>query len=392
MTRSVMTTTLSKTLRSSAVCSVERRCAVQAIVFDLPEPAECWMRYELAGAVGARVGLELHHRVPLVVAREDDLLGCTPSGDGSLLGSVDMDEAMQDVEPRVLGPDPLPQVGGLVAVGVRRVALAEVVAEVERQEPCRLALELGGHRDGIRVDGEMHERAPPERDVLRIAVVAVLLDRVLDVLAGEVVLQLRRCDRDAVEEEAEIDRLVRIGIERELSCDGQPVGVVVGDQLRRDAECGLAIREADLDVLIADAVPDDVDGAALIDLLRQPLHESLARELFVAAVGLDELAPLRALRQLDERKEFDGVESELRIEVLPPLWIGPELADAIAAGRNQVAADLVFEKLLADRTHAASGMSSWPVTAAVMSACDVPGGASTAAKARERICPAASVC
>ena len=44
--RSVITTTLSKTLRSSASWSVESRCAVQAIVFDLPDPAECWMRYE----------------------------------------------------------------------------------------------------------------------------------------------------------------------------------------------------------------------------------------------------------------------------------------------------------------------------------------------------------
>ena len=42
---------------------------------------------------------------------------------------------MEDVEPGILAPDPLPEVRGLVAVGVRRIALPEVVAEVERQEP-----------------------------------------------------------------------------------------------------------------------------------------------------------------------------------------------------------------------------------------------------------------
>ena len=68
-------------------------------------------------------------------------------------------------------------------------------------------------------------------------------------------------------------RLVRLGVERQLPRDRQPVGVVVGDQLRRDAEGRLAIGEADLDVLIADAVADDVDGPALVDLLRQPLDE-----------------------------------------------------------------------------------------------------------------------
>src|SRR5262249_9686915 len=41
-----MTITLSKTLRSSALWRVDSRCAVHAIVFDFPDPAECWTRYE----------------------------------------------------------------------------------------------------------------------------------------------------------------------------------------------------------------------------------------------------------------------------------------------------------------------------------------------------------
>ena len=191
-----------------------------------------------------------------------------------------------------------------MAVGVGRVAFAEVVTQVEGQESCGLALEPGGHRDGIRVDGEMHQRAPTERDIPRIAVVAVLLDRLLDVLAGEMVLKLRRCDRDAVQEQAEVDRLVRVGIERELSRDRQPVCVIVSDQLRRNTECGFAVREANLDVLIADPVAYHVHGAALVDLLCEPLHKLSAPECLVAAVRLDQLLPVRTLCLLDERKEF----------------------------------------------------------------------------------------
>jgi hypothetical protein len=41
-----------------------------------------------------------------------------------------MDEAVKDVEPWILSPDSLPEIRGLVAVGVRRIALPEVVAEV----------------------------------------------------------------------------------------------------------------------------------------------------------------------------------------------------------------------------------------------------------------------
>ena len=100
----------------------------------------------MAGAFGGGVGLELEYGVPLVIAGEDDLLGCAPSTERSLLGALDVDEAMEDVKPGVPLPNPFPEVGGLVAVGVGRVALTEVVAEVKRQEPRRFAFQLGGYR------------------------------------------------------------------------------------------------------------------------------------------------------------------------------------------------------------------------------------------------------
>jgi len=154
-----------------------------------------------------------------------------------------------------------------VAARIRRIPLPEVVAKVERKEAGGLAVQLGGHRDRVGVNGEVDEGTSSQRDVLVVAVGAVLLDRVLDVLAGEVILELGRRDRDAVEEEAEVDGLCGFGVEGQLPGDRQPVGVVVGHQLRRHAEGRLAIREADLHVLIADPVPEDVDRPALVDLL-----------------------------------------------------------------------------------------------------------------------------
>ncbi len=238
-----------------------------------------------------------------------------------------------------------------MAVGVRWIALAEVVAQVEREEACRLALQLGRHRDRIGVYGEMDERASPERDVLRVAVVAVLLDRVLDVLAGEVVLELRRCDRDAVEEQAQVERLVRVGVEWQLARDRQAVGVVIGHQLRSDTECGLAVGELDLDVLIANAMPQDIDGPALVDLLGESVNEPLSGERVLTAVSRDQLFPLRPLCLFDEGEQLKGVETERGVELLSRLWLGSDLAGAIAAVRNEMGGDLVLEQFLADRAH-----------------------------------------
>src|SRR5689334_4913511 len=88
--------------------------------------------------------------------------------------------------------------------------------------------------------------------------------------------------------------------------------------------------------------------------------------VLITAVGLDEFRPPRRLRLLDEREEFGRVEAELCIEVLPGLLNGPYLAYLVAAPANQAGRDLIFEQLLTDSAHAASGRSSWPVTAAVM--------------------------
>ena len=83
---------------------------------------------------------------------------------------------------------------------VQRVAGAELLrSAVEGEELGRSSCEPRRHRDEIRVDREVDDGAPRERDVHRIAVAPVLRDRVLDILARERVLQLGRRDRDPVQ-------------------------------------------------------------------------------------------------------------------------------------------------------------------------------------------------
>ena len=57
------------------------------------------------------------------------------------------------------------------------------------------------------VHREVDHAAPElEQQLPRVAVALVLLDRVLDRLLGEAVLQLERGDRQAVDEQAQVER------------------------------------------------------------------------------------------------------------------------------------------------------------------------------------------
>ena len=78
-------------------------------------------------------------------------------------------------------------------------------ALIEGEEPGLLPGESGGHGHVVWVDGEMHERAAGEDQVGRVAIGAVLLARVVDVLPGEGVLQLGRGDGNAVDHERHVE-------------------------------------------------------------------------------------------------------------------------------------------------------------------------------------------
>ena len=149
----------------------------------------------------------------------------------------------------------------------------------------------------------------------------------LDGLVGERVLQLRRRDRDAVDEEAQVEGLRGPGLVRELAGDRQAVGEVPLGQLGRQAVGGLEEREADLDAVVVDAVAEDIDRAALVELLGEAVAE-LLEDAVRAAVDLEEALPGRRLGLRDEGEQLGGVQAQLRVEVARPLGLRAPLADA----------------------------------------------------------------
>jgi len=116
------------------------------------------------GPVLAGMSDELAGRVELVVAREDEVLRSEGLPVDHSLGSLQVHEAFEDVEPAVALEHLLPEIGGAMTAGIGRVARARVSgwsadAAVEGQELGLAAGEAGGHLDRIRIDGEMDDRA-----------------------------------------------------------------------------------------------------------------------------------------------------------------------------------------------------------------------------------------
>ena len=279
--RSETTSTVSNTFLCSASCSSARKCAVQAMEFVLPEPAECWIRYLPPGPSAQHGRLQLARDVELVVAREDDLL------DLLLLVALGDQVAAQDLQPALALPDLLPQVGRAVAAGrVHRVARRAVVALVEGQERRGRPVQLGHHVHFAVADREVHQRPAGERQQrlgglalgLGQPVEAVLVDRVADAL-GEVGLQLDRRHRQAVQEQHQVDAVLVVQRVAHLPHHAQPVGGVAGQDVGVDGQRRLELRPASAAACRPeqlDAVAQHVQRAALVELVAQAGQQRLA--------------------------------------------------------------------------------------------------------------------
>ena len=269
----------------------------------------------LAGAVVSGMAHEAPHAVELLVAREDqEALAGLASALVLILDLVD--ELADEVEDAVPGPDPLPEVVGRVAVAGRRDGRISRAAEaplVERQEPGLRAEELGGHEHLVRIHSEVGEapRVGEER-LAWVPVGPVLVDRVLDVLAGERVLELGGEDRDAVQEEREIDARFVLLAEVELADDREEVGGVQALEFLVEAARRAEVGEAEPAARVPDAVSEDVERSASRDLAGEPAEEA---GLHVGPVVLLQLRPFLRLGGQQEVEDVRRDQAEPAVVV-----------------------------------------------------------------------------
>ena len=291
----------------------------------LPLPAECWIR-QRCPAPRARVGDELAHAVELLVAREDEK---APAGLPALLVLLldFVDELAHQVEHAVARPGLFPEIGGGVALlrgRYGRVASAAELALVEGQKARPRAREVRRDVHEVRVRREVREAAAVgEQRLARVAVALVLADRVLDVLAGERVLEFGGEDRDAVQEQHEVEALLVLRAVVDLANGGEQVRRVQPPRLLVESARGAEVGEAKLAARVLEAVAEHVERTAPFDLGGEALEELLAHR---RSVVLFQLFPFLGLGREHEVHRVTRQQAEHAVVILV-------LALAVAARR-----------------------------------------------------------
>ena len=218
-----------------------------------------------ARAVGRGVGQEPAHHVELVVAGPD--LG--PFLPARLLvpGVHHLGVVLRDVGEASTGQHFPPQVVRLDPARVGRVARAVVPAAIEGQEPRGLPLEVGAEAHLALVHREVgHASAELEQFLPGVAVLLVLPDRIAHRLLGQAVLELEGENRQAVQEEPNVQRpLGLVAAVAKLPSDRE---AVLFEALLRFLVPGRGRAVEQIQVVrpVLDAMPQDVDRAALADL------------------------------------------------------------------------------------------------------------------------------
>ena len=199
-------------------------------------------------------------------------------------------------------------------LGLGGLPAAVVPAPVERQEPGRLPLEMRAETHVALVHREVgHAAAELEQLLAGVAVLLVLPHRIVNGLLGEAVLQLEREDRQAVDEEPDVERpLGVVAAVAKLPDDGE---AVLLEALLRLHVPGRrrAVEQVQVVRAVSDAVAQHVDGAALGDLALQPGEELSSRRTVL--VQRQRFGGVR-LGGRQECRELDPIDAELAVVVV----------------------------------------------------------------------------
>ena len=163
-------------------------------------------------AVAPGVGDHAPHGVELLVAGEDQV-GRPPTL--GVLAFHLVDELPDQIEDAVPGPNVVPEVFRGVSLPGRGdgwIACAAELAAVEGQEAGLGPSQMGGDVHPVRVHSEVSETAAMGEERLPgITVVLVLHDRVPNILTVQWILEFGGEEGDPVEEERQVQALLRLG-------------------------------------------------------------------------------------------------------------------------------------------------------------------------------------
>ena len=290
----------------------------------------------LAGAVVTCVAHKAAHAVELLVARKDQvaLAGLAPA----VVLRLDLvDELADEVEQAVPGPDLLPQVIGWKArTGGwdRWIPRAPEAPPVEGQKSGGGPCQPGGHEHQLRVHGEVGQAAPVGEERLPGgAVLPVLPDGVLHVLAVERILELCREDGDAVQKDCEVQAVLTLLAVAELAHLCEEVGRVQPLQFLVKPARWPEVGQPEPAAHVLHAVAQHVERPPPADLAREPPQEA---RLHLRTVVLLQPLPLLRLGGQQEVEHVARNQAEPAVVVLRP---APEVAArrwVLAVGRPRL--------------------------------------------------------
>src|SRR3989337_3067092 len=105
-----------------------------------------------------RIHHHLSDRIKLVISRKDHSFFLDSLIAKFLFLNLNRDEPCQGIQKAVTLKRFFPEVSGLIATRIIRVACTACVAFVKRQEAGTLAVQSGGHINLIRINGKMNQR------------------------------------------------------------------------------------------------------------------------------------------------------------------------------------------------------------------------------------------
>ena len=178
----------------------------------------------LAHPLGLYVGQQTPHHLQLMIAGPYLGLGLAPRALVLLLHHLSV--VLQDIGQTLFGQYLLPQVIGLDAIGIGRIARAVLIAQVEGQEPGGVPLQRCAKAHLLVVHGKMDHTAPKlEEQLPRIPVPLVLGYGIVDGLFGQPVFQFKGGNGQAIEEDAEVQGQPGLVLAvAQLAGDGEEIG------------------------------------------------------------------------------------------------------------------------------------------------------------------------
>ena len=299
--------------------------------------AACAVLHQVAltGPVSARVGDQLAHGDELVVAGKDQALAARL--DPVLIERVEhLDKALYQVEHAVPRPDLFPQIGGGEPARRRaggRISCAVVVALVKGQEVRVPIPQVGGDVDELIVDGQVGQAASQlEERLARWAVVPVLLDRVRDVLAGELVFEFDGKEGQAVEKEDQVELwLGRLPLRpiAELADDTEQVALVAVLLVGVERGVRAKVGQPKVTARVLELLPQGAESPSPLDQPCQALGE--------APCGIDGI--LRSVsRPLSGLSGLDKLDRQLGVQAERPVIVGGRTRE-VAVALDQDAID-----------------------------------------------------